>query len=271
MVNITIIMPVSRETYLKRIFAQLELLECDREFTNLITLVDGDQRLLDLCARLTDGSKFKHRLCVKTQLKGKSNPGSVKIRRERIAKLHNEFKQYIQKIPTNYIFCLEDDTLFPTYTLDRLMQGFNNHPFAGFITGLELGRWGWTSVGVYRANDVYDTTELISLSPDEVARAGNNIALGDPRVAVDAAGLYGCLIKKDNYLGHEFKVFADGMLGPDVDFGISMRRQGLLNYADLRLKFTHLTPKENIDFQSATVVQVRVTKNEQGKWEYGVI
>jgi len=38
----TIILPISREQHLLKVFASLEMLECNRERTSLLALVDGE-------------------------------------------------------------------------------------------------------------------------------------------------------------------------------------------------------------------------------------
>ena len=50
----TIILPVSREQHLLKVFASLELLECDRERTGLLAYVDGDEALCEVAANLVD-------------------------------------------------------------------------------------------------------------------------------------------------------------------------------------------------------------------------
>lgn len=269
--TVTIVLPVSRPDYLKRIFAQLDLMPCDNANTNIITIVDGGQQLIDLNQALTAGSKFKQRLSV-ARKQGIPSVGSVRGRRTRIATIHNELKQYVKLMKSDYVFCLEDDTLFPLNTLQKLLKGFEQYPYAGFITGLELGRWGWPAIGAYHVNDVYEPTELTSLKSEQFKDFPIQTQHGS-LILVDAAGLYGCLIKTENYINHEFKPFMDGILGPDVEFGLAMRREGLLNFADLSLKYTHLTRNGNgnIDFGNTKVVQVKVSKIEDGKWEQKII
>jgi len=41
----TIILPISREQHLLKVFASLELLECERDRTSLLAFVDGDADL----------------------------------------------------------------------------------------------------------------------------------------------------------------------------------------------------------------------------------
>jgi hypothetical protein len=266
MANVTIVLPISRPDFLKRIFAQLEFLACDANSTNLVTIVDGNQQLVDMASALTEASKFKQKIC-RARGKGIPSSGGIRQRRNRIAVIHNEIRAIIKNIPSDYVFSLEDDTLFPTNTLERLLAGYRKYPHAGFITGMQLGRWGFAAVGVWYADDVYDTDQLTSLRMDTVP---NDIFSSDV-IRCDAAGLYGCLIKKEWYDKHEFAAWMDGAMGPDINMGLAFRREGLLNYVDTSLRFTHLAKPENIEFKNAQIVTVRVYPNEKGAWVTEVI
>jgi hypothetical protein len=69
-VNVRIILPVSREQHLLRVFASLEMLDCDRARTNLLVFVDGDESLFLTARNLVDQSKFADRQCSKGQIEG---------------------------------------------------------------------------------------------------------------------------------------------------------------------------------------------------------
>lgn len=252
--KINIIMPVSRPDFLKRIFAQLDMMPCDNENTNIVTYVDGNQPLFEIARHLTVNSKFKERLC-HYRAKGVPNVGSVKRHRQRIADVHNEIKYLIGEC--DYVFLLEDDTLPPLNMLDRLTQLYAEYPFAGFISGIEIGRWGYEMIGAWRANEIYTPTELTT------------VPRGEGLVQVDAAGLYASLVRRETYMKHFFKPFED-ILGPDVDFGLSLRRQGLNNYIDYGLPCKHLTKRGEITLEKANIVQVQV-KKEAHAWSQGTV
>jgi hypothetical protein len=57
-----IILPVSREQHLLRVFASLEVLEFDRERTGLLVYVDGDEAPHEVAANLMYQSKFADRI-----------------------------------------------------------------------------------------------------------------------------------------------------------------------------------------------------------------
>jgi len=245
---ITIVIPVSRGTFLEQLFASLEFLEVPKD-TNLLTYVDSDHRLFDKVRNYTVNSKFKDRLCV-FRGKGLPSTSSIKRRRQRIADVHNEMKDLIQAC--DYIFMIEDDTIVPGNALSKLMQSYVSHPNAGFISGVELGRWGYLHIGAWKVDDVYDVNEIVSTPLKSTVEK------------VDAAGFYCCLTKKENYIGHNFLPFED-VLGPDVDYGLTMRRNGLINYVDNSVHCRHLMKKGEVSFEGQNIEQVQFTRDDLSK------
>lgn len=251
---ITIILPVSRPNYLRVVFDRLEMLECDRNETNLLCYVDGDIQLFQTARDLTVNSKFADRLCVYRR-RGIPNVGSVRARRQRIADIHNELKANIGK--SEYLFLIEDDTLFSSNTLRKLMNKLTESRNVGLVSGIELGRWGYLHIGAWRVDDVYDTKVIRS------------VPLEDGVQKVDATGLYCCVVRAENYLRHNFAPFNEA-IGPDVGFGIDLRRQGLNNYVDFSVRCTHMTVKEKIEVTGSKIVQVSLEKVGD-KWTQGEV
>lgn len=248
----TIILPISRDHYLKRIFAQLEMLECDRTQVNLLCYVDGPLQLFEVARNLTVNSKFNQKLCVYRK-KGTPNVGSVRRRRRRIAEIHNEVKVFIQN--ADYIFLTEDDTLLPTTALKKLMNHYLSQPHMGLVSGVQIGRWGYDHIGAWAFDDVYSPTKAIS------------VPLESELSKVDATGLYCCLTQAKLYMKYEFEPFEDA-LGPDVAFGLWLRQQGYQNYIDYSIKCDHLTKRETIKFDR-DIVQVKLEKQADKQWLLG--
>ena len=250
--DVTIVLPISRELILDRLFAGLELLECDKERTNLFVYVDGDNNLYTKTRNLVEQSKFNQRLCVQRKDSTKVNNFSIEKRRKRIADIHNEIKQYLVK--SDFVFLIEDDTLLPSYALKYLFEGYRAQPYAGLVTGWELGRWGVPYIGVWRTDDVYKPSELKSVI--------NSQGL-EP---IDASGLYCCLTRTEHYMAHEFKPYSD-VLGADVDYGLKLRTDGFMNYVDWRVKCEHYNNKGLVVKDKPVVAFLR--KNDQGTWIAG--
>jgi hypothetical protein len=247
----TIILPISREQHLLKVFASLELLECDRERTSLVAFVDGEADLFLTARNLVEQSKFAERLCVQGDIPGERREFSINTRRRRIAAIQNTCRELIQ--PCDYVLLTEDDTVMATDTLSKLLSDHISHPHAGFVTGVQYGRWGINHLGLWAVDDPYEPREINSLMP------GNGVE------EVDAAGLYAMLMRYDLYSKHEFKPFGE-TLGPDVDAGIELRRLGYKNYADFNVWLDHLKPDGSaITRLNTKPVQFRLIRND-GKW-----
>ena len=163
----TIVLPVSRPDWLPIVFAALELLECDREKTNLLVLVDGNANLFLTARNLTESSKFASRLCI--QRKSDGNPRyDLRARRIRISTLHNEMKQHVPDC--DYVWSIEDDGTFQPDALKRLLNVYMSYPFAGLVSGVEIGRHGLSHLGLWSVDDVYEPTTITSLMPGEGIR-----------------------------------------------------------------------------------------------------
>lgn len=254
---ITIIMPVSRPDFLKRIFVQLELLDCDRSNTNLLCYVDGSLELFQETRNLVVNSKFREKLCVYRR-KGIGSVSSVHRRRERISAIHNEIKTLINK--TDYVLLIEDDTLIPLDTITKFHNLAMMKKYFGFITGVQIGRWGYKHIGAWIVDDIYNINQITSI------KKGQGIE------EVDGAGLYCCFTTKENYIKNLFKPF-ENILGPDFDFGINLRRWGLKNYIDHSIHCDHLNKKETIQVFNSEVIRVRFDRdeNEQFGWKQSIL
>lgn len=250
MQTVTIVMPISRVDYLRRIFAQLEMLDCDSQNVSLLTYVDGPLDLFQKARNFTVNSKFAERLCVYRK-KGSPNVGGIHQRRKRIAAIHNEIKEHISD-KNEFVFLVEDDGLFPTRTLKKLTQRYLENTDAGFISGIEIGRWGHLHIGAWEFDDIYNPTTTTSPPKKEGIHK------------IDAAGLYCCLTKTKTYLKHNFEPL-DKALGPDAHFGLTLRQKGFLNYVDYDVQCIHLTKRGMITVEGSDVVQVQLSNNGDNK------
>lgn len=241
-----IVLPVSRREYLDKVFSCLEYLECVKEETSLLVIVDGDPSLYVDVRNRTEFSKFGQRLCVEYRDGDRVNHGSTQHRRNRIAKIHNFAKTKIKR--AEYVFCIEDDGSFRPDTLLKLQKDYFNYPFAGLIAGVEVGRWGIKAVGGWKVDDIYNPTRLES------------IPLGKGLQEVDGTGLYCTLMKGEDYQKHEFKPFEDA-LGPDADLGFTLRRSGRLNYIDFDVPVIHLTKQGELKPTEADLVYFTKIEN----------
>lgn len=248
MSKVVIFIPVSRDDHLDRLFASLEMLDCDAEQTSLLTYVDGDSKLFDKVTSFTMGSKFHEPRCIQRPWEKRKNfTHDLRDRRPRIAAIKNESKLLIGGC--DYIFGTEDDTLIPRHALSQLLNDYAAYPFAGFIEGVELGRWSLPHVGAWRADDVYEPTKFESLMP------------GVGVEEIDAGGFYCYLTKRENYMMHDYAPFGRNDAGPDMNFGLYLRRQGFKNYIDWSINCQHrMRGGVNISLPGTKAIQVALVK-----------
>lgn len=248
----TIVLPISRNQFLPRVFSSLEQLDCDREDTRLIAYCDGDPSLYLTARNFVEQSKFAQRLCVQGNIPGPRKDYSINARRRRIAQIHNSVEELIE--PCDYVFLVEDDGILPGHALQKLLSDHLAHPHAGFIEGVELGRHGLTYVGGWVADDVYEPTKLESVMP------------GQGLEEIDAGGLYATLMRYDLYRKHEFTPWERDAFGPDIQMGIELRRLGYQNYIDWGVSVEHLRPDgSSVHPKGSEIVSIKFNR-EDGSW-----
>ena len=207
-------------------------------------------------------SKFADRQYIQGDLPGPLRDFSINTRRRRIAAIHNEIHKLIK--PCEYVFLIEDDGALPPDALSRLLADYKAHPYAGFIEGAELGRWGSPMIGAWRADDVYEPSVIetvLSARPELLNDAGR--AIGCVPEEIDAGGLYCVLAKYEHYLRHECRPFDADALGPDFNWGIELRQQGYKNYVDYSVAVGHCKPDgTSIHPRSTNPVQMRFVERE---------
>lgn len=245
--DITIVLPISRDTYLRKVFEGLEFLITENHKVNLLTYVDGDLNLYNKVRNMTNGSRFAEKLSVYRK-KGIAGTSTMLRRRKRIADIHNEIKEYVNQC--DYIFVVEDDTYLPRTALVGLFNMMKST--TGIASGIQLGRHGFYHIGAWRADDVYEPSVIESIGKDKGI------------VEVDATGMYACMLRKDLYMEHNFEPY-EQILGPDVNLGMDLRKRGYLNYVNFDIDCIHMTPKENIGLDN-DIIQVKFTKNPENKF-----
>lgn len=248
---VTILILISRPTWLDRIFATLEMMDAKSDDTNIIGIVDGKYDLYVDARNKVEMSRFSSRLCVEFKSVEKLKNYDMMYRRNRISQIHNFAKQFIGK--TEYIFSIEDDSIFGVGTLKKLQHDYAKYPYAGMISGAQVGRHGINHIGGWITDNIYDPYVIRSVELKQGIKP------------VDATGLYCSLIKAKNYMAHEFKPFED-CLGPDADFGFALRRQGLNNYIDFDISVSHMDKDKELTIKNTPIDSVTFVKNDNGRW-----
>ena len=228
-------------------------MHCDIEDTSLLVYVDGDLKLFEKAREYVRMSQFKDKLCVYRK-KGLPNISHMASRRKRIGDIHKEIAGYLSE-SSEFILLVEDDTVIPPHTIDTLMHTMLNRRNVGFVSGVELGRWGFTHIGAWLVDNLEDPQEIVS-----IANTGG-------LVKVSAAGFYCCLTRRVNYIRGDFNPF-DKILGPDFSYGLNLKREGFSNYVNFDVKCVHKTAKEDIHFENNEIIQVKFDKIEGSKLGY---
>jgi hypothetical protein len=57
---------------------------------------------------------------------------------------------------------------------------------------------------------------------------------------IDAGGLYAAITRFRHYVEHEFQPYESCAFGPDIEWGLELRRQGYRNYLDWTASVEHL-------------------------------
>lgn len=251
----TILILISRPDWLDKIFATLEMMDCDADNTNILGIVDGDASLYMMARNKINASRFDQKLCVQYQSKEKMLNANIAHRQKRIADIHNYAKQFF--LSTDYIFGIEDDSSFSPRALKILQHDYMLYPYAGIISGVELGRHGIYHIGAWKLDDIYNPSEIKSIEKEQGV------------VEVDATGMYCFLTKADNYMRHTFEPY-ENTLGPDFNFGLSMRQSGLMNYVDFNVPVDHQTKRETISMNNKVIQSVSFIKVEN-RWRQKTI
>lgn len=246
--TVDIIVTITRYWALESLFKCLENLICDPLKTNLILYVDSDDpRIINHIEDYTDVCKYK---LVKIEFSGKPAPSEIRIktRRDRIVANHNEIKKLIE---SDYILEVEDDTIFPENTLQKLLPPIMRADI-GFVEGVQAGRWGYKMIGAWRVDNLADPQTILTMP---YLKAGDkNTYLEN----IDAGGFYCYMTKSILFKGAKFG-WHDECFGPDVSFGLDLRRQGFKVLIDWSLICGH-NVKTTIIYPDEKVCQVRYNK-----------
>lgn len=245
---ITILLPISRTDFLRPVFNCLSELEKPKD-TELLIITDGDRELEQAVDKRLDSVNFKR---IQVISFGNVPAEGIDNRRYRISAIHNKAKHYIPD-DCEHVFSLEDDTTYPSTALNDLLHGWGHN--TAFKEAVELGRWNSPYLGAWKADNVYEPNEIISIMPSH--------GLQD----IDAGGLYCALIDAELYKMHNFEPFdklGKNGLSCDVNFGLYARQQGYKCYVDHSIQCDHIGVKGSVNLGNTIPRQVIFEKDKSG-------
>ncbi len=253
----TLILPISRSDYIDEFITSIELLDCDIHKISLLAIIDGDTNLYIKVRNRFNELKYHEKLVVHYKSNQIKSNYDVLARRIRIADIHNFAREYVKN--TEYVMVVEDDTIVPRDAYKKLYNHYITRDlYAGFVQGVEVGRWGIKYLGAWLVDDIYNPKNITSTKLEKDIKQ------------VDAGGFYCFMTKSEYYINHNFKPFDNNGLGPDVDYGLEMRRLGLQNYTDYSIKCIHKTKDEDIKVKE-DIDTLMMVKNESGRWRQSYV
>ena len=250
---ITVFCPFTRPEYVRRWFDDLASTDLKAENTNLALTIDvgEDDYGQNLGAKIydriiTEMQRTHYRKYLITRNYDHKVPGSIVLRRRRIAEVHNQSKEMIIALDGKFVLGLEDDTVFTNLCVERLYRKFVENEDTGLVSAYEAGRWNMKIIGIWGFDDVKNPRVCWTELP------------GKDYEEIDAAGMYCYLTPTTLYLKHHYTTEDVDPYGPDVRYGLDLRQQGYKNYVDWSQPCGHIdgdriiTPNDNLYVEEFT-------------------
>lgn len=229
MKNVTIFIPLSRPDKLDFMLQQVSKLSTPNLSISL--LIVSDNKDIDANKIRLNCARYEISPIVHETGRYAASEFHMPVRRERIAHVFSAAQQHIPK-DTDFVFTIEDDSLIKPDTLMVLRNDYvtlsRDHK-VGLVSGVQVGRWGFKMIGAWNTNDLYHPTQVITI-PYTVKQ---NIT------EVDAAGFYCFLTTRELFISVKHSPFF-GPCGPDVNFGIELKKKEYRNYVDRSVVTGHI-------------------------------
>lgn len=189
------------------------------------------------------------------------NPAQgINDRRKRIAENHKILVQAVEDLKPDLVWQLEGDSVLNHDTLQKLYDDFQilkGNGF-GYVSGREIGRHGLYCLGAWNVADDRKSFESLDYKEDKL-------------VNVDATGFYCLLSQPKVWLSGECSWNGEGW-GPDVNFGLSLKKQGYKIYVDPKIAVGHEVTHRNgtrgvISVENSYMCNAKFTLVD-GRWTY---
>ena len=236
--RIAIFLPISRKWRINKMLEQIVELEVPEDTTvEIVILLDNISISKEsIIAKLKKLGNTKEILEVYNTFNQGTAEGNVARRRQRIAEVFNKAKKFIPD-STDLVFGIEDDTDISKDALVTLVGNYNHISKAypvGIISGVQVGRWGFRMIGAWMFDNIENPTTAETMpfkSSDDQYPVMQN---------VDAVGFYCFIVPAHLFKEIEFRA---GDFGPDVYFGLDVRRQGFQNFVNWNVIAGHATKR----------------------------
>jgi len=220
--------------------------------TELIIITDGDAALEQAVDRRLDSINFRR---IQVISFGDIPAEDIDSRRYRISAIHNKAKHFVTD-KCEYVMLVEDDTTYPPDALNKMLKIINYNENCGYVEGIELGRRKTPYLGAWKADDLKDPHEIVSIMPSHGVQN------------IDAGGFYCALTNADTYRNHYFEPFDKvGKIGLscDVNYCLYLRNQGLDCIVDHSIQCDHIGDKGSVNLGNTKPTRV-IFEKTKNKW-----
>jgi len=189
------------------------------------------------------------------------NPAQgINERRKRIAENHKILAQAIRDLQPDLVWQLEGDSVLEPDTLQKLYDDYQvlKGIDFGYVSGREIGRHGLYCLGAWYVADDRKSFESLDYKEDKL-------------VTVDATGFYCLLAQPKTWLKGVCEWNGEGW-GPDVNFGLSLKKHGYKIYVDPKIAIGHQVTNRNgtkgvISVDTSYMCNARFIL-DNGRWIY---
>lgn len=248
---ITVFCAFTRLEMIDKFFEDLLSTDLEPERTNLAFIIDcNEPKIYEKIMNIMNNHTFKQFLITRNY-DHQVNEVNITRRRQRIAEVKEQSKDLINALDGELILSLEDDTVFKGLQVKRLAEALDNK--TGLVSTYEAGRWYNKIIGVWEFDNIQDPTMCWTCLPEKDI------------TEVDATGFYCYLTRKELYLAHEYNTEIQQPWGPDVNFGLWLRKLGYINKVDWEQPTGH-NISTNILTPDGDLIVERFIKTNLG-WE----
>lgn len=263
---ITIFCPFTRRWAIDDWLQDLQSINHNPAATNLCFIVDGEEPYIYKTLERFGKERNYRSLHMKHNIGWYPNETRLSIRRQRVAEIHEQAKDLIARCDGDIIIGLEDDTRFDRMLdFSRLISPLGKT--VGFVEGVQMGRWGASIIGAWRADDILDPRHIETLLPPDI---NDSNATQTGYEEMTGGGWYGYATLRQLFLQAPYFSSPSLPWGPDVNYGFYVQHQGYTCLIDWQTVFGHNDHGTLMypDDQKVKLVKVVYNKREDnGKWE----
>lgn len=177
----------------------------------------------------------------------------INARRLRIAENHENLKGIVGEHQPDLVWQVEQDAILPENTLETLLENYKqleSHTL-GYVSGVQVGRHGIYALGAYKVGK----DEFSSIDHKKTGLH-----------QIDGGGFYCLLASANSWLAGQASWNGEPW-GPDVNWGLSLRKLGYHLYVNMDLHIGHKTQRGEIWPTHASTCNVRFVKKDD-TWTY---